>query len=470
MNILPALATLLAATALYQRLKPLPPGLSLDGPERPADNLRLLTDLTFADQTGNRCREQEIFDECFAIIGNARSFLLLDLFFFNSFKGYVGGGGRPLAEELTALLLARKGLHPEMTVIVISDPINTAYGSIDSHHFARLRAAGITVVLTRLDRLRDSNPLYSCWWHLLVRPWGSGPGRLVANPFDPGRMSLRSFLRLLNFKANHRKVMIADHGEQLVGLVSSANPHGASSDHTNVALRFSGPAVMDLLASEQAVLAFSGGPPAGFALPAPAVTAGQGATVRILTEGAIKRAVLTAIGRATAGDRIDLLMFYLADRRVIRALEAAHLRGARLRLLLDPSKDAFGRAKGGIPNRQVGYELHRREIPVRWADTRGEQCHAKMLLVTRGDGESQLILGSANFTRRNLDDFNLETDVAVRGRSDADPLATAARFFDTLWHNREGRQCSLPFHAFNEPSPAKRLLSRLLEATGLSTF
>lgn len=30
-------------------------------------------------------------------------------------------------------------------------------------------------------------------------------------------------------------------------------------------------------------------------------------------------------------------------------------------------------------------------------------------------GNNTLILGSANFTRRNLTDYNLETDVAIRG-------------------------------------------------------
>ena len=49
-------------------------------------------------------------------------------------------------------------------------------------------------------------------------------------------MSLRSYLEMLNFKANHRKVFVADSADGPVTIVSSANPHDASSAHSNVAL------------------------------------------------------------------------------------------------------------------------------------------------------------------------------------------------------------------------------------------
>jgi len=48
-------------------------------------------------------------------------------------------------------------------VVVISDPVNTVYGGVESKHFAALEEAGVPTVLTRLDRLRDSNPSYSAF-------------------------------------------------------------------------------------------------------------------------------------------------------------------------------------------------------------------------------------------------------------------------------------------------------------------
>ncbi len=50
-------------------------------------------------------------------------------------------------------------------------------------------------------------------------------------------------------------------------------------------------------------------------------------------------------------------MFYLSERQIIKALIAAQQRGVQVRVLLDPNKDAFGREKNGIPNRQVAAEL-----------------------------------------------------------------------------------------------------------------
>ena len=282
MHILILLPILLLATILYQRCKPLPTGLNFSGPPQPAVAPRLLTDCTYLDEKGHLCSEQQIFDAFFAAIRAARRFILIDVFLYNSFQGKAGRQARPLAEELTACLLAQKELHPEITIVIITDPINTVYGSLASPHFTRLTAAGINVVTTRLERLRDSNPLYSSFWHLCCRPFGTGPGRLAPNPFDPGRVSLRSFFSLLNFKANHRKILIADQGDTLLGLVASGNPHGASSSHTNVALSFQGSAVLDLLTSELAVLNFSGGPDLDLNFPAVAPVSSE-TTVQVLT-------------------------------------------------------------------------------------------------------------------------------------------------------------------------------------------
>ena len=142
-----------------------------------------------------------------------------------------------------------------------------------SEHFQRLEAANIDVTLTRLARLRDSNPAYSGLWRLVFQPFGNSEASTAPNPFGDGRVSIRSYLALLNFKANHRKLIISDQHDssELVALViTSANPHDGSSAHGNVALRLNGPAqCFDLLESEKAVLAFSGGPAVSFNLPTP---------------------------------------------------------------------------------------------------------------------------------------------------------------------------------------------------------
>jgi len=458
------------AMGLWQRVKPLPAGVGVAWPQRAADEVRFLADESWFDAAGERRLEQAIFDEMLALIGQARRLVVLDVFLFNDFAGDADGL-RPLSAELTDALVGQKRHHPGLEVVVISDPLNTLYGGIEPDHLAVLRQAGIEVVLTDLNRLRASNPLWSGLWYLGPRWLGnSAHTGWLPNALGPGRVTLRSYLALLNFNANHRKTLVVDRGEGWAGLVTSANPHDASSLHGNVALRFEGAAALDLLASERTVAAWSGvrlpGPG-----PRPAPPTPEGGRLQVLTEGAIRDALLAAIGASGTGDRLDLAVFYLSHREVIEALKRARQRGAEVRALLDLNRDAFGLEKGGIPNRPVARELVEAGIAVRWCATRGEQCHSKLLLRRPARGSAaELILGSANFTRRNLDNLNLETSVRLLDAPGSPALEQAAAFFERRWESSPERTTSEPFAAHDDATVWQRWRYRIMEATGLSTF
>jgi hypothetical protein len=462
-------AAVAAASGTCDTCEPRPPaGTSFTGAVWPSEQVAFLSDVSWTDAGGTRHVAQTIFDEVFAIIGGAEHFVLVDMFLYNDFQGDVRENTRALADELTSALVERKRAVPALEAIVISDPLNTVYGGIASRHFARLEAAGIPVVLTNLDALRDSNPAYSTLWRLLVRPFGNDRGGALPSPFGDGRVSLRSYLAVPNFKANHRKLVIADAQGAWTALVTSANPHDASSAHGNAGVRFTGPAVADLLATERAVLAFSDGPALDVAIAPTPVPAPQ--TVQVLTEGAIHAWLVEQLAASGAGTRIEVAVFYLSDRDVIEGLVAAHARGAELRVLLDPNEDAFGYEKNGIPNRPVAAELQRAGIPVRWCDTHGEQCHAKAMIVRTPDRARQLLAGSANFTRRNLEDLNLETSVVVRDAGEGPAIDDALAWFERSWNNEPGRRFSVPYEVHADASRTKELLYRLQEASGLSSF
>lgn len=445
------------------------PGLSFAGLPRDAGRITFLADTTFTDTNGIRHSEQQIFDEMFGMIRGARRLVLLDFFLYSAFEMRTPYPLRALSRELTGALLRQQEAYPDMKIVVITDPINEVYGSVRSREFDALRDAGIPVVTTDLNCLRDSNPVYSSIWRLFVRPFGnSGRGRL-RNPFDPrGSVTLRSYLDMLNCKANHRKLLIADDCDTMAAIVTSANPHDASSANSNVAVRFDGLAVLDLLETENAVLRLSGAEP--LPLPPMRETEGSGATVQVLTEGAIKQSVIECIDRAAPGTKIDIAAFYLSDRRIIALLKEARRKGVAVRALLDPNKDAFGYDKHGIPNRAVAAELVRAGMDVRWSHTHGEQCHVKMLQTVAADGNACLLLGSANLTRRNLDDFNLETNVLVRAPGTTDVMRDAEAHFDKLWHNRSGWGFSVPYEHYRDESPLKAGLYRFMEASGFSEF
>lgn len=468
-----ALALLLAMVGfgIYHQYKPLPEGLNAMTPLRPAVDVQFLSDDTWQDKDGTRHMQHAIFDEALRLIGQAQRLVVMDMFLFNDFAGAASADHRPLSGELTQALIARQQAVPALQAVVITDPLNTVYGSLLPDHFVALEEAGVQTIITELPRLRDSNPLWSAVWRLCCQWLGNDRGSgWLPNPFGEAPVTLRSYLRLLNFKANHRKTLVVDEDETWTGLVTSANPHDASSAHSNVALRFSGTAVLDLLATERAVARMSGA-----TLPkAPEPDASDvvdGAAIQILTEAAIRDAALSLLDASRSGDRVDIAMFYLSHRAIVKALKAAHERGVNIRVLLDPNRDAFGRAKQGVPNRQVGMELHRAGIPVRWCHTSGEQCHSKLLMHADAAGKVELILGSANFTRRNLDNYNLETDVRLLASIHHPAIRQAQAFFERVWGNEaNGRSYSLPFDAFADDSRLRYWQYRLMEATGLSTF
>lgn len=476
-----------ALLAVWNLYKPLPNGTSVRGAvvETPLNQLHFLADVSGADVFGAPVVRQEIFDAMLRVVADARQYIVLDFFLFNAQRGALVDSRphRELSAELRDALLARKRESPGLQVLVISDPVNDVYGSIPSRDLAALRDAGIDVVTIDLDALRDSNFTYSALWRLTVKWWaGDGTGEpWLVNPLDagPDQVSFGAWARLLNFKANHRKVLIADDGKGgITGMVTSANPHDASSRHSNVALRLSGPALQPLLESELALARAAGWqsgwqpPPPG---PAPAIAnPAEAARVQVLTEGQIGAAIVRNLGGTRVGDAVDIAMFYLSDRDVIDAVIAAAKRGVAVRVILDPNKDAFGRTKNGIPNRSVATELAAASggaIKVRWFRTHGEQFHSK-LVALRMANELWFTLGSANLTRRNLDDFNLEANVAVSVPPNSEVAAAIANWFEMIWSNKgpPDLEYTSDLGTYADPNQGTYWLYRLMEATGMSTF
>ena len=467
----------------WHTFKPMPPGTDLSTPPvvTAAENVQFLSDLTFADAQGQLVYEQHIFDAVFEIIDRAETFVVADFFLFNDLMGAASAVHRPLSRQLADRLIARKKARPELSVLLITDPINEVYGGAQSALFEELRAAGINVVVTDLAALRDSNPFYSSLWRAFGQWWGnSADGGTMPNPFDtgPSRVTLRSWLALLNFKANHRKLIVADRSDAtLSALVASANPHDASSAHSNVALRISGAPALRIVESELAIARFSGwqGHVYASSPPAPAVAKSQDTvSVSFLTEEAIREHVVAALDATRNGDAVRIAMFYLSDREVVESLLRAADRGVSVRLILDPNKDAFGRQKDGVPNRPVANELVTEsggKIAVRWYRTRGEQFHTKLALITFAD---RLIasLGSANLTRRNIGNYNLEANLALETSLNAPLAREMLDYFDRLWNHdvANGTEFTAPFGAYQDKDATKYWRYRLMEATGVGTF
>jgi phosphatidylserine/phosphatidylglycerophosphate/cardiolipin synthase-like enzyme len=476
-----------AGAALWQLLKPMPPGTDIasDWIDTPRADVRWLADTTVTDGRGRRVIRQQIFDETLKIVAGARELLVLDYYLFNDWPDVappvdMPAAHRRISSELTKSLIERRKALPQLKVLVITDPVNELYGAWPSSTLAELQAAGIDVVRVDLDRLRDANPIYSALW----RPLGTwataqaGDAGTLPNPLaaGPATVSASMWLRMLNFKASHRKLIVADDGNGgLVSLVSSADINDGGSAHSNVGLRFAGPVARTLLDSELEIARFSGWTTAW---QIPDLSAAQrdepSVRLRLLTEGAIGRELRAAIDTAQSGESISIAVQYLTDRDIVRALLQAAARQVRVRLILDPNKDFFGRTGDGVPNRSVAAELIRESggrIECRWYRTHGEQFHTKLAMVRRAD-VLWAMLGSADLTRHHLDGFNLDADVALEADLDTPLAQELVNHFETLWQNDPValREYTTDFQTYEDQSFARYWRYRVMEAAGLGAF
>ncbi len=455
---------ILLAVITYNGIKTQNPrGVSKKGEMRDSE-FEFIYDLTY-ERDGSAIHEKNIFPKIVSMVEEAEDFILIDMFLFNDDYDRKNNF-EDISNRLTEAILEKKRANPKMEITFITDEINTFYGSYTSEYLERMRDEDIQIVITDLEKIRDPNPAYSGIWRTFFRRIETSGKGWLPNPFSPDspKVTLASYLKILNMKANHRKVVITEKE----ALVTSFNLHDASSNHSNIALSVKGEVINDLLESENAVIRFSGGEE--LALESKSKVENK-VKVGIITEGEIKDSLIKEIQNTGEGHKINMAMFYLADFDIVKELISASHRGVEIKIILDANKDAFGIEKNGIPNRPVGYKLINDSdgmIQIRWYNTQGEQFHTKMSLFIRED-ETILIGGSANLTRRNVQDYNLETNLRVVLSEDDLQSVALEKYFNRIWNNQDG-EYTLDFQAYEDGSLFKKIMYYIQEKTGLSSF
>ena len=477
---------------LFQQ-KAMPAGTSLRSPAFEFSSARLLIDRTVWDAEAEEpILQHTIFDTILQEIEAAETFVIADFFLWNPWHGAVEltGDLRPLAQELADALIRKRIQNPDMPILVITDPINRIYGDHAPEYFQRIEAAGIPVTYTDLSQMPDSNKVYApqAWFWSQFLPLGKDDSdrRLIPNPVDGEgkKLTLAQLGRLLYFKANHRKVLVTGYRKSPPRvLMGSLNPADGSANHSNLAVLVDGAVAIYAAQSELDVADWSSSEP----LPAiaqirdllPAVESlpqarEGGVTVAWRSEGATQSELVAQLNQAAEGSRVDAAVFYFSDRLIVDAFKGAIERGAHVRLLLDANRDAFGREKNGIPNRTVAAELMdlagQGSVEVRWAATHGEQYHAKVLRIVSAR-QNMLCLGSANWTRRNLANLNLEANLLFLNAAQLGQEFDS--YFDSLWTNANGYEETLPYADWAEEGWSlrwKSWLYRFQEWSGASTF
>ncbi|KAB7706240.1 phospholipase [Bacillus aerolatus] len=455
-------------TMLFHVYKPLPKNISYESPV-----YRVSEDQVsfYYNLTGNKERKKEFTEQTFQrtleIIDEAEQFIVLDFFLFNSYHEKKKEFPE-ISKKLTEALIDKKRTNPDIEIIFISDEVNTSYNSHSTPEFEKLKKNGVEVILTNVEPLRDSMPIYNAIWRMFFQWFGDEgkgwlPNGLVETAPD---MTVRSYLKLFNVKANHRKTITTEK----TTLISSGNPHDASAYFANTAYEVKEALVNDLLISEKA--AADTRRDIAFPDPIKQKTGKGDVQVQLLTEGKIQKALRQEITEAKKGEEIWITMFYLADRDIIDSLTKAANSGVQINIILDTNKNSFGKKKTGLPNIPMSEELiedSKGKINIRWFAPMPEQFHTKMMYVKKKNS-GVIISGSANYTSRNLNNFNLETNVKIKGPHSTRAIKETEQYFHKMWKNH-GAEYTTSYKEHDEKTAGiKRGVYTLQKLLHLTTY
>lgn len=452
---------------IWSLVQKVPEGTSFEGDYHQVSSIDFLADLTYQKE-GAVLHELNILTQELDMIEAAQEFILMDMFLFNDAYDRSIMEYPKSVESVANALIGKKKDNPDMMIVFITDPINGFYGAYEEANIKRMKENGIQVIVTDLDQMKDSNPLFSGYYRSYIKWFGtSGPG-WIKNPTDNNKpkVTIRNFLRLLNLKANHRKILVTDQE----GMITSANPHDPSSYHSNIAIRLKSEVINDIIEAERIIAAFSGETLPSLEYKQANQNYVPNTKVRYLTEKAIYTRLLECIKATKKGDKIQIGIFYLSEFSVIDALEEAAERGVSIEMIADPNKNAFGVKMNGSPNCQSLSKLGDKwdNFSIKWYNIGDEQYHAKIASFTY-PVHNTILMGSANYTRRNLKGYNLESDLEIITVKDSDISKDIQSYFERIWNNEDG-EYTVEFNTYADNSFFKYKLYQIQEFTGICTY
>jgi hypothetical protein len=471
----------LTAVGIYQSNKPLPEGLNYRSEVHQVaeGDIEFLADLTYEDSTGNIIYDQEIYDTIDSLVSGAEEYIYIDMFLFNSFLGPANYAYRELSPELTKTLISKKVTNPNIKIDFITDPLNTLYGGYKAPELQFLTNSGINVIIADLRKMRDNTYLYSPVWRTFIQWFGNtDEGGRFKHPLleDGDNVTLRSYLAFGNLKANHRKVVVVDSGDEMVSLITSHNSHSASSDFSNVGLLVKGDIWKDIIYSENAIAKFSGGKlqiDSFLVKTKNIINNDLPYKVTFLTEKKINKELVDSFSNLVDGDSLMVAAFYLSKRDIMKSILKASKNGADVCIILDPNIHGFGYEKYGVPNQASAHELLKKSngsIKLRWYKTHGEQFHTKFNFIKYLDGTSKVILGNSNLTKKNLGGFNLEAELIVEADSNTPLIKEIDGYYDKIWNNIDGNIYTVDYDDLKDESFWKMLNYRIKEPLGIAVY
>ncbi len=475
MNILGvAIVVIYIITLVYHQVKELPSELNYESSEYSLfdEETQLLSDITINSEGDEPIREHEIFDAFNNVIQNAEKFIVLDMFMFTDL-GAAKDDYPPISKDLELVISDQMEKYPALDVWIITDPINTSYGSHEASRIEALEEQGAHVIYANLDPLRDPIPIYTSFYRMFLQWFGESGGQWFPNYFGSQEpdISLGSYFKTFNIKSNHRKALITENE----GIYSSANAHDASAYHSNIGVRVRGTILEAMLEAERRVVSYSGGNVENFPSPDQLKIEErpeeEELIAKVVTDGTVFEEALKIIEDSKEGEEIWLGMYLFSEADIIEAMENAADRGVLVRIILDPNQTSFGKEKPGIPNIAVTHSMNiseRENLEVRWYNVDKGQYHSKILFL-KGN-ESKVLLGSINYSRRSLGKYSLQNNMFIRGPGETEFMQEVSSYFERLWNNPDHKY-TLDYGEYQDSlSWFRRLLFRIQKTLWLTTF
>ncbi|HRH21798.1 MAG TPA: phospholipase D-like domain-containing protein, partial [bacterium] len=150
------------------------------------------------------------------------------------------------------------------------------------------------------------------------------------------------------------------------------------------------------------------------------------AKVKLLTEQRVKLAILDSINKLESGDELKIASNYLSDQAIISALLASADKGVLIQVLLDPTKTSLVNLASAEKLRLASH----RSIKLKWASA----ATAQMIIArSKADKQMTVIAGSSSLTRRDLDNYNLQSNLALVLNTDWKLAADFDDYFASAW-------------------------------------
>lgn len=467
-------------TGIFQYAKILPKGFNLEGLSYNVyeDNIALLS-MFPKNTTGQITLEKyEIYNKILQMIDQAQAYILIDSYLFGTDNNELPYVYKTFLNKI----IEKKQKNHNIIIQIITDPINTFYRKNDVlPDFQILNQNGINIITTDIDKLRDSSIIYSALWRTLLQWFGIPNTGQMDNPIKkfPEKISFRSYLKYLNFKSNRRAIVLTDNGLKISALVTSAYLYDSGVHNPHIAFYFESENWRDIYESERVVAELS---QQNFSklnekyfdfTETTDETKKAIGNLQVFTENKIKKIILRALNGLEPKDSLSIVTSQLSDRDIIQSLINTAKKNVNINMILNHDKKSKNTKQDGLPNQAVAQEMLKKsenKIKIRWLDISDNQPSAKLLLINKIKNPSILILGTANFSKKDMEGFNLNTMIQFSGTSSTAPIMQANKFFDALWNNTDGSTYTVEYEKHKNTSYLKYLLYRFLEWSGLSNF